>query len=313
MLEIVICSITVSGALGAWKAKQLRACCLPGREVALRQRPEASCCEGTAKDERPSPTDEHPAAASTSAPLGSDQVQSCADDAAGPPDAKDLLQGHSIQRPEEFHIGTFKAHTPEDDDVTTPPNTGRRVPEQSPGRTPEHYCIGSFISDGLPGVDPVPSAGSTIAALVAPRAFSIRICGRSGKYYELEVSGSGGGPLQAYKLHRRYREFACLDELVRGRLEGLPHLPRKSFFTKRMSSGFMLQRERGLQAFMNSVIEADPNIQDEAVKAFLNPQLQFFPHERSASESLICASSETVSEVTSSFRSTYMREPAVTA
>uniref|UniRef100_A0A7S2D390 PX domain-containing protein n=1 Tax=Alexandrium andersonii TaxID=327968 RepID=A0A7S2D390_9DINO len=112
-------------------------------------------------------------------------------------------------------------------------------------------------------------------ASFAPPAVAARISGRSRKFYAIEVSGSADA-LPAWKLHRRYSEFVTLDQQVRHKFAGLPQLPRKSVFTKRLDPGFLRRRERGLEAYLMALVSADPVLEEPAVRTFLDPQVQTF-------------------------------------
>jgi len=147
----------------------------------------------------------------------------------------------------------------------------------------QHAAPGSDINevDKEPQVAvPAEAAHAASREEDVPPVFA-RLSGRSGKFYTIEVTGR---ELPTQMVHRRYSEFVELDKQVRLKLSGLPTLPRKSVFSKHFKPGFMAQREEGLEAFMEAIVEADPTLQDPSVRAFVDPQVQRFGAREAASQ-----------------------------
>lgn len=133
---------------------------------------------------------------------------------------------------------------------------------------------GSGTSDGTSGTY-AGSVGRRDEAFQLPPALAARISGRCGKFYAIEVSGATRA-LPTWRLHRRYSEFVSLDQQIRHKFAGLPKLPRKSVFSKRFNPGFLQRREQGLEAFLTALVAADPVLEEPAVRAFVDPEVQLF-------------------------------------
>lgn len=100
----------------------------------------------------------------------------------------------------------------------------------------------------------------------------VRILGRSGKFYTIEVADAriSGVAAPARNISRRYREFHILDKQVRSRLSELPKLPPKSFFfRKNFKPGFMCKREEGLGKYVAALAANPAAVEDAAVRHFL--------------------------------------------
>lgn len=103
-------------------------------------------------------------------------------------------------------------------------------------------------------------------------SFGVRILGRSGKFYTIEVADAriAGAPAPARSIGRRYREFHRLDRQLRPRLPQLPELPPKSlFFRKNFKPGFLCKREEGLGEYVAALVANPAAVQDAAVRLFL--------------------------------------------
>jgi len=100
----------------------------------------------------------------------------------------------------------------------------------------------------------------------------LRMLGRSGKFYTIEVADARISDVAApvRSISRRYREFQCLDKQVRPRLSELPTLPPKSFFfRKNFKPGFLCKREEGLGKYVAALAANPAAVEDAAVRHFL--------------------------------------------
>lgn len=99
----------------------------------------------------------------------------------------------------------------------------------------------------------------------------VRILGRSGKFYTIEVVCAGiSGVATPRSIRRRYREFQSLDKQIRSRLSELPKLPPKSlFFRKHFKPSFLCKREEGLGAYVAALTTNPAAVEDAVVRHFL--------------------------------------------
>jgi len=119
----------------------------------------------------------------------------------------------------------------------------------------------------------------SIAESFAPALLSasVSITGRTGKFWNILITKdqdqatiTRGAPSVACMLSRRYSEFRILDRQLRPWTPCLPPLPAKSaFFRKNFKPGFMAQRRRGLEAYVETLLSDRATLMDPAVCKFL--------------------------------------------
>jgi len=106
----------------------------------------------------------------------------------------------------------------------------------------------------------------------ARESCELRMLGRSGKFYTIEVADAriSGVAASVRNISRRYREFHDLDKQVRSRLSELPKLPPKSlFFRKNFKPGFLCKRQEGLGKYVAALAANPAAVEDAAVRHFL--------------------------------------------
>lgn len=101
---------------------------------------------------------------------------------------------------------------------------------------------------------------------------SVEICGSesigNNVVYTIRITGASG----SRDVHRRYHEFADLEEKIQDALPGLPPMPPKSIIHKYFSpldSSFMIDRAEKLNEFIQKAVKADPNVATFDLRVFL--------------------------------------------
>lgn len=98
-------------------------------------------------------------------------------------------------------------------------------------------------------------------------------CGGLGPtVYTLQISVAGSS-LEVHYLKKRYSDIARLHARLRPRFPGLPPMPPKSVFRRRVLPSFMVDRQRLLEELLTAMIALDPELEDPDLNPFLGEAL----------------------------------------